>query len=234
MIEAPQPEFGIMRKFIFGTLFVIAGQAAFAQTVPVTPDPLPASITTDQTTISADQTALATLLATLKADQAANNTTAITADQTAIKAAQATLNTDLAALRTDALAYLQTANAAVKSAAAQLSADAASGDAAKIAADRAALKAAIAQAHADRHVILAEVFKDGALHGEKIGWLKFEKEAKRLTSDEDSLADKSNPDTDHKSKHVSASDMADKSGAGKGHANEGNSNGGKGKGKSGD
>ena len=84
-----------MRKLIFGTLFVLAGPAAFAQTATLTPDPLPASITTDQTSIAADQTALATLLATLKTDQAANNTTAVTADKSAIKDARATLRTDL-------------------------------------------------------------------------------------------------------------------------------------------
>ena len=233
-----------MRHLIFGTLFVLAGQAAFAQPATVAPDPLPASIAADQATITADQKALAALLATLKADQAANNTTAVTADKSAIKDARTTLSTDLATLKADALAYLQTANAAIKAAAAQLAADVASSDAAKIATDREALKAAIAQAYADRKAILTDVFKDAALHGEKIGWLKFEKEAKNLTSNEDSLTEQASSETDHKSKHVSASDMADKSGAGKEHSsegqskggngNEGHSNSGNGKGKSGD
>jgi hypothetical protein len=239
MIKPPQQEFGLMRQLIFGTLVVLASTAAFAQTATVTPDPLPASIATDQATVTADQTTWAILLATLKADQAANNTTAITADKSAIKDARTKSSTDVKTLRTDAIAYLQTANAAIKTAADHLADDAFSGDTTKIAADHAALKTAITQAHADRQMILVDVFKDGALHGKKIGWLKFVNEVKKLTGDEDALADQATPDTGHKSKHASASDVADKSGSGKGYANEGHGNedhasDGNGKNKSGD
>jgi hypothetical protein len=205
-----------MRKLFLGTLFVLAGPAAFAQTAVITPDALPASVTTDQSTVLADQTNLTTLLATLKADQTAHKTSAVSVDKSAIKVARATLNADITTLRTDALAYLETANAALKAAAAQLAADETTGDATKIVADRAALKSAIAQAHADRQFILADVFKNSALHGDKIGWLKFENEVKKQTSDEDALADQTNPEPTHKAKHVSASDMAHKSVTGNG------------------